>query len=137
MTKHTHCYINDDNQVDGGYNVSLDNIRNTPNGSCDILSFHELNNVPLDQIDPIVGGLSRKIKINQGLLLLQYLNFDKIYNDITYDKISIDNINKFLANKTNYFFEDYLDNIFTKYQLTIKQIIYDNYITQIAINRHS
>jgi len=135
MTKHIHTYINSDSKITGANNVSIEQISSVPNGSCDVLSFNELNTTNATELDPIVGGLSRKIKINSGIMCLEFINFDKVYNDIGYNKISIEDVNKTLSNKKCFFFEKDLSDILSRHNLSIKQVIYDGYSTKITIQR--
>ena len=136
MTKHIHAYINDNGKINGANNVNLEQISSVPNGSCDVLSFNELNHTTTIELDPIIGGLSRKIKMNSGLMCLEFLNFDKIYNDIGYNKISINDINQIMSNKRSFFFEKDLNDIISKHNLLIKQVIYDGYSTKLTIQRN-
>lgn len=135
MSKHIHAYISDSKKIQGANNVQLEQINHIPNGSCDVLSFNELNNAPYAQLEAIITGLSRKIKLNSGMMCLEFLNLDKIYNDIAYNKISINELNNALADKSCYFFDKDLGEIISKHNISIKQVIYDGNITKLTVQR--
>lgn len=135
MKKYIHCYIADLYKIPGAANVQIDQMQHVPNGSCDIISFNELNGVNKEQLAAVIAGLSKKIKLSIGSMCLEYLNFDKIYNDIKYEKISLDVINKTLINKQSFFFEKDIEEILTQYNLTIKQVIYDGNTIKLNVQR--
>ena len=81
MKKHIHCFISESKQLEGARNIDINEMKNIANGSCDYLSFVELNNIPLENTEPVVTALSKKIKLETGRLLIEFLNFDKIVND--------------------------------------------------------
>jgi len=135
MSKHIHAYISDSKKIQGANNVQLEQINHIPNGSCDVLSFNELNNVPYIQLEAIIAGLSRKIKLSLGIMCLEFLNFDKVSNDIAYNKISIAELNNALADKSCYFFDKDLWEIMSKNNISIKQVIYDGYTTKLTVQR--
>jgi hypothetical protein len=135
MKKYIHCYIADPHKIPGAANVQIDQMQHVPNGSCDIISFNESNGVNKEQLGAVIGGLSKKIKLNIGSMCLEYLNFDKICNDIKYDKIPLDVINKILIDKQSFFFEKDIEEILTQYHLIIKQVIYDGNAIKLTIQR--
>ncbi len=135
MKKYIHCYVADPYKVPGAVNVQIDQMNHVPNGSCDVLSFNESNGVSKEQLGAVIGGLSRKIKLNTGLMCLEYLNFDKVYNDIKYDKITTEDLNSTLKDKQSFFFEKDIEDILSQNNLTIKQVIYDGNSVKLTIQR--
>lgn len=136
MKKHIHCFVSDHAVIDGANNVNINDMKNIANGSCDYVTFNELNTMPYDDIESIILGLSKKIKLHSGRLLIEYLNFDKLINDITYKKLSIEQINKTLTNRNSFFYEELVDKILNQHKLMLEQIVYNDFITQISIIRH-
>lgn len=135
MKKNIHCFIAESERVDGANNIHLNDMKNIPNGSCDYLSFNELNSLSEQELEPVIAGLSMKIKLQSGTLVLQYINMDKVVNDITYAKISIDQINQTLTNKAVFFYEDTILKIIEKHKLLLEHIIYNNFFTTINLKR--
>jgi hypothetical protein len=133
--KYVHCYINEKAKISGANNIQIDQMNHVPNGSCDILSFNEANSIHKTQLAPVLSGLSRKIKIGVGLMCLEYINFDKVCNDIRYNKISIEQINDILSDKLGFFLEKDIEEILQQFQLTTKQVMYDGYRTKLTIQR--
>ena len=99
MKKHIHCFISESNQLDGARNVDINEMKNVANGSCDYVSFVELNSIPLDNIDAVVTALSKKIKLGTGRLLIEFLIFDKTISDIMFSKLDINKLNSLLSDK--------------------------------------
>jgi len=135
MKKYVHCYVADSYKVSGAVNVQIDQMNHVPNGSCDVLSFNESNGVNKEQLGAVIGGLSKKIKLNTGLMCLEYLNFDKVYSDIKYDKITTDDLNNTLKDKQSFFFEKDIEDILSQNNLLIKQVIYDGNSVKLTIQR--
>jgi hypothetical protein len=136
MKKHIHCFISDSKQLEGAKNVDINEMKNVANGSCDYLSFAELNSVPLVNVEPVVGALSKKIKLETGRLLIEFLNFDKIVNDITYSKLDLDKLNSLLSEKSSFFYEEMFIKILEKNNIKIENIIYDNYNIKVSVLRN-
>jgi len=136
MKKHIHCFISESKQLEGARNIDINEMKNVANGSCDYLSFAELNSVALVNVEPVVSALSKKIKLETGRLLIEFLNFDKIVNDITYSKLDIDKLNSILSEKASFFYEDMLTKILDKNNIKLEHIIYDNYNIKVSLLRH-
>lgn len=136
MKKHIHCYISDKDMLDGAINVNINEMKNIANGSCDYVSFNEINSLPSLDIEAVIAGLSKKIKLNTGRLVLEYLNFDRVVNDIIYNKLSIDQINSIITNKASFIYENTMDQILDNQRLKLEHIIYNDFTTQISIIRH-
>lgn len=136
MKKHIHCFISESQQLDGAVNVNINEMKNIANGSCDYLSFGEVNSIPLSNIEPIVAGLSKKIKLETGRLLIEFLNFDKIINDITYSKLGVDKLNELLSSRASFFYEEMLTKILDKNNIKVEHTIYDNYNIKVSVLRN-
>jgi hypothetical protein len=136
MKKHIHCFISESKQLEGARNVDINEMKNVANGSCDYLSFAELNSVPLMNIEPVVGALSKKIKLETGRLLIEFLNFDKVVNDITYSKLDLDTLNSLLSEKVSFFYEEMFIKILEKNNIKIENVIYDNYNIKVSVLRN-
>jgi len=136
MKKHIHCFISEPNQLDGAKNVNINEMKNIANGSCDYVSFVELNSIPLDNIDAVVTALSKKIKLGTGRLLIEFLNFDKTISDIMFSKLDINKLNSLLSDKGSFFYEEMLTKIFEKNNIQLEHIIYENYNTKMSVLRN-
>jgi hypothetical protein len=136
MKKHIHCFISESNQLDGARNVDINEMKNVANGSCDYVSFVELNSIPLDNIDAVVTALSKKIKLGTGRLLIEFLNFDKTISDIMFSKLDINKLNSLLSDKGSFFYEEMLTKIFEKNNIQLEHIIYENYNTKMSVLRN-
>jgi hypothetical protein len=136
MKKHIHCFISESKQLEGARNIDINEMKNIANGSCDYLSFVELNNIPLENTEPVVTALSKKIKLETGRLLIEFLNFDKIVNDITHSKIDINQLNTLLSEKSSFFYEDMFIKILEKNNIKLEQIIYEHYTIKVSVLRN-
>lgn len=136
MKKHIHCFISESNQLEGARNVDINEMKNIANGSCDYLSFAELNNIPLVNVEPVVSALSKKIKLETGRLLIEFLNFDRIVNDITYFKLDLDKLNSLLSEKSSFFYEEMFNKILEKNNLKIENVMYGNYNIKVSVLRN-
>jgi hypothetical protein len=136
MKKHIHCFISESKQLEGAVNVDINEMKNVANGSCDYLSFSELNSVPLVNVEPVVGALSKKIKLETGRLLIEFLNFDRIVNDIIHSKLDIDKLNDLLSEKTSFLYEEMFIKILEKNNIKIEHIIYEHYNIKVSVLRN-
>lgn len=136
MKKHIHCFISESKQLEGARNIDINEMKNIANGSCDYLSFVELNNIPLENTEPVVAALSKKIKLETGRLLIEFLNFDKIVNDITHSKIDINQLNNLLSEKSSFFYEEMFIKILEKNNIKLEHIIYEHYNIKVSVLRN-
>lgn len=135
MKKHIHCFVSEASKVDGTTNVNINDMQNIANGSCDYVTFSELNTIPLNSIEPVLGGLSKKIKLGTGHLVIQFLNFDKVANDLTQGKLDINKINDLASARGSFFYENMITKILEQHNLKIENMIYQDYTISMNIIR--